>query len=878
MNVKNRHCIRVLSMRQLLASRARNLIAVFAIALTTLLFTSLFTIVMSINASYEEYSFRQIGGYSHGSFKEVDEEKIAALSGHPKVKEYGLRTVCGFTMEEPFAKVPAEISWMDANTTKWSYALPTTGRMPESGMEIAMDTTALQKLGIPAEPGTQVELAYTVGTGLDAIQERRDVFTLTGFWEYDSLMPVHYINISKDYLEQVQKDYIASGGEEFRTDMNVMLTSRFNIRNTMEQVDTDLGYQWENRDAEDCVRIGVNWGYSTEELGSNLDLTTVVAIFAFLLLIIFTGYLIIYNIFQISVSTDIRFYGLLKTIGTTPRQLRRVVRLQALYLSVAGIPLGCAIGYGVGCALTPLVIRTAIIATTVKNSSSPIIFVGAVLFSLVTVLFSCSRPGRMAAGVTPVEAIRYVESAPASQKQRATRGAKISQMAFANLGRNRVKTVLVVLSLSLAVVLLNLVFIFTESFDSEKYISQFNAADFVVGTPKYFRYQGQDKAAALSEAVIEEVRQNTEMSLEGAAYSMETYPKCWVSEEVFRENTYGYDEETMNQHVESAPRRGELLEYNIQIEGMDEGLLEKLRVYEGELAPLYDASQKAIAVGANMDDEGKVMSSIKVGDKLPVTYCEYEVIDSRTGEPSNGDTPMEFRELRAEAENEVEYTVCALVGIPFSLSYRSRLVEGISAILTGDALRQDSGQELHVMCYAFDTPDEAAEETAEAFLADLSAGESSGLMYESKAMLRADFNNFRNMFLIVGGVLCFIVGLVGTLNFFNAILTGIVTRRREFAMLQSVGMTGKQLKRMLVYEGVFYAASAGLLSMVLALVFMPLIRSLLENMFWFVSFRFTILPVLCAALVYLVLGVTLPLAVEWLKGGKSIVERLRENE
>ena len=46
----------------------------------------------------------------------------------------------------------------------------------------------------------------------------------------------------------------------------------------------------------------------------------------FLLLVIFTGYLIIYNIFQISVAGDIRFYGLLKTIGTTPRQLKRIIR------------------------------------------------------------------------------------------------------------------------------------------------------------------------------------------------------------------------------------------------------------------------------------------------------------------------------------------------------------------------------------------------------------------------------------------------------------------------------------------------------------------------------------------------------------------------
>lgn len=64
MNVKNRKCIRKLSLKSLYANRRRNLIAIFAIALTTLLFTSMFTIVLSLNASYETYQFRQVGGYA----------------------------------------------------------------------------------------------------------------------------------------------------------------------------------------------------------------------------------------------------------------------------------------------------------------------------------------------------------------------------------------------------------------------------------------------------------------------------------------------------------------------------------------------------------------------------------------------------------------------------------------------------------------------------------------------------------------------------------------------------------------------------------------------------------------------------------------------
>lgn len=76
MKVKNQKCIRRLSYKSLWATRKRNVIAIFAIALTTLLFTSLFTILMSLNESYETYNFRQAGGYSDGTFKELSEEQV----------------------------------------------------------------------------------------------------------------------------------------------------------------------------------------------------------------------------------------------------------------------------------------------------------------------------------------------------------------------------------------------------------------------------------------------------------------------------------------------------------------------------------------------------------------------------------------------------------------------------------------------------------------------------------------------------------------------------------------------------------------------------------------------------------------------------------
>ena len=122
-------------------------------------------------------------------------------------------------------------------------------------------------------------------------------------------------------------------------------------------------------------------------------------IVAVLALILLTGYLIIYNVFHISVAGDIRFYGLLKTIGTTPRQLRRIIRTQALLLSLIGIPVGLLLGWLLGGILTPVIVARLDGVSSVV-SVSPVLFVGAALFALVTVLISCRRPGRLAGKVS----------------------------------------------------------------------------------------------------------------------------------------------------------------------------------------------------------------------------------------------------------------------------------------------------------------------------------------------------------------------------------------------------------------------------------------------------------------------------------------------
>ena len=189
-----------------------------------------------------------------------------------------------------------------------------------------------------------------------------------------------------------------------------------------------------------------------------------------------------------------------------------------------------------------------------------------------------------------------------------------------------------------------------------------------------------------------------------------------------------------------------------------------------------------------------------------------------------------------------------------------------------------SKQEIHSLFYLFDTPDSQSELVAEKYLADLTGDDLSEIRYESKATARADFEGFQKMFLMVGGLLCAIIGLVGILNFFNAIMTGILSRKREFAVLQSIGMTNRQLKKMLIYEGLFYALGSSTVALILSVLLYPLVGNLLETMFWFFSAHFTVLPALAAIPVFTLLGWGIPSAIYHHTAKQSVVDRLREAE
>ncbi len=884
--VANRKAIRRLSLRALSANRTRNLVAVLAIALTTVLFTSLFTIAMSINEGIQQSNFRQVGGYSHGSFKYLTQAQFDTLKNDELIARWGLRRFIGMPTEAPFQKAHVEIGYSDANQAHWMFCDPVEGRLPMEGTdEAATDTRVLSLLNIEPELGAE----FTVTFDVDG-HTTTQTFTLCGWWEYDAAVTASHILIPEsrvdDILAQCGVDpNNPTDGMTGTWNLDVMLKNGSRqIEQDLEQILENCGYQ-SDLQTENYVHTGVNWGYTGAQLSDSVDPMLIIAIAAMLLLILFTGYLIIYNVFQISVAGDIRFYGLLKTIGTTPRQLRRIIRTQALAISAVGIPLGLLLGWCIGGQLTPVIVSRLDGVSNVV-SLSPVIFIVSALFALLTVLISCRRPGRMAGKVSPVEAVRYTEGSTIRYKrERRRKGVSLCSMAWANLGRSRGKTALTVLSLSLAVVLLTVTVNLTSGFDMDKYVSSFTASDFIVADAGQFQTGGEffNTEMGLSRSVIDDIDAQDGITGSGVVYGKTSAVLEYISEDYFRQiNGFWYTSEQMDNLIRLTDRNDEgMLTATAQLYGMSDFALDHLTVLEGDLSKLYEDGGNYIAAVYAEDDYGNAeMDShwAQLGDTVTLRYVEeFEYCDPDTGEvyerledmPDGAnwiEWPVQYR--------DVEYTVVALVTVPSALSYR--YFGNDEFILNDQTFLRDTGTD-SVMYYAFDTTEEA-NAAMEAFLQDYTENVNPELDYESKATYASEFESTRSMFLLLGSVLSFIVGLVGVLNFFNAILTGITSRRRELAVLQAIGMTEKQLKFMLILEGMLYTLGATALSLLLGLTLGPVAGNAISGLFWFFTYRPTLWPVLAVVPVFTLIGTAIPWFACRAVQRYSVVERLRASE
>lgn len=835
LKVKNQRVIRKISARSLLANRKKNLIAVMAIMLTCILFTAVFSIGGSILKSIQESTFRQVGGTSMAGLKYATQKDYDILEKDPAVKDICRNIIVGRADNPELSKLNVEINYADELYAKASFNYPETGAMPSERLEIAASSLVLEEMGIPLEIGQKVPLELNVDGKV-----YKEEFILCGFWEGDPVAMAQECWLSREFADEVAPEPSIPYGENSYayagySNIDFNFSHSWDIEGQLTELLERNGYDL------DQVSYGINWGYTT----SRVDWHSIVLILGILVVIMLSGYLIIYNVFYINVTGEIHEYGILKTIGTTAKQLKKLVRRQAVLLSLIGIPFGMVLGTALGRVLLPVILES-FLTYKMSFSLNPLIYGASIIFTFVTVLMSCEKPCALASKVSPIEALRYTEKSAVKKKAKKSRRVSAFTMAVENVKRSRKKVIIVVLSLSMSMILVNSIYNMVHSFDMERFISNSITGDFQITHSSVMNLGARLKIYdGISQEELAMLK-----ALDGVESAAAVYAQGY--------GTALLDEEGIQKVKDFADSHESLKKDPYITEEL--GYIEEMGYL---FADIYGIDRDAFAY---LSDCGISWEEFNSGG-----YC---LLYEHGGNEEDwmfgaGDKVT----LQPEKGAAKEYEVLAVVQLPYPLTTRSFPVLGISPVLPEEEYLAFTGKS-GVMNLSLTVRDDKEAEV-ESFLASYTEYGNDELVYVSKQTYIDEFESFVSMFWIVGGALSFILALIGILNFINAIITSILTRKQEFAMMEAVGMTRKQLRAMLVFEGLLYAGLTVGFSLTVGNVICGFLVNVAAGTFWFFKYSFVIWPILVCAPVLAALSALIPYGAYGQMSRDSIVERLK---
>lgn len=844
--------------------RKRNLLLVLAITLTTILFTSVLEIGFGGMQSIQETQLKLSGMKADAELRFLDKEQFQKVQNSDLFESVGGRVP--IALMEGETKRPIEIDYLDKAGMEAYYLSLEEGKMPEDEKEVLLSEQALEELGIKKEVGSHVPVSFTLRG-----QEYNFDMRLSGW--YKGGPKVNFLIVSETFLEhnpEVSENTYDIDKEILGTYYaSVCVKNTGNIEQNLKEYAESLGAQTENADGNNYVNVAVNPMLYSEDGNTGVGLSIVF----FGALFILCGYLLIYNIFDIGVMQDIQEFGIMKTIGMTGKQIKRLMRRQMLLLSLIGIPIGLVVGYGLGALLLPVILKNWEYSEeelTIVQSVHPAIFILTVFFVLITVFLSMRRPSKRAAKYSAIETAKYTEV----KKKTAEKDIhSIKNIARSNLQRNRKRTVLVFTSLILSVVFVNSLWIISNSFDEEKYVNVQMRRDYLVASTDTLNPSiGYVKpSASLNEEAIQELEKNAMIkngtklyknAIDASVYNFDIsfdwgvevidvkIPSIEIDGVITNSATTNYGTLTLGKDKKPI----------CNVCGISENFLGKIEILEGE-KNIISIKEKLksgdyILVGIRANDNGKpstdgIEISPKVGDVVTIykdgkplkeveVLSQILVIDSEQisgGSSTGGGT---------------------ILGPWFYLS------EGLFKELYGEG---------NLVNYSFDA-DENDAPAVNRMLQDISE-KFTNVGFETTEQRHSEIENYKMLVRILCVLIGGILGVIGIVNLVNIIFTNLIVRNREFATFRSIGATKKQLRELIIRESVGYVFYAAIGGFILAtLISMTAVRGICSSI-WLFTFQFTLFPAATIIVLYLIISIIASEVGIYLWEKESITEHLR---
>lgn len=839
-------------------NRLRNIVLILAIMLVTILMTVMFGVGISMMENMSQANLRIKGTEANGLLLNPG-DSMERLENVSEISQIGWQQYVAEVNTKVELPGKNKLVMTAYDEIEWKKHIESTiseqeGEYPENENEVMISEWSLEQIGITdPEIGMKIPFSFVTLDGRKFEQE----FVLSGYYQdyiYRSgITPNSGNTIAANcyYIEQGSSRRAVGNivvseafAKKYGTAEGMMGTCRIDDRLNSDEA---LELLAKHTGRKDMIVIGL-----TKNFGQTLS--AAILPFACVVLIIIAGYLLIYNVVNISVLQEMHMYGQLKTLGATTSQLKAIVRRQSWMVSFIGIPLGLLSGIGFSVLVVPTVMEKMTSgngfgeALTNQVSISPVIYLLAALFAFITVSISNRKPAKMAASVSPVEALKYVESTENMKSHKGSSGGKLYRMAFRNVFRNKNRTFVTFTSLFFGLVLYFIISTCLYGIDYEKKYQKEIPDSFILRNltyqtddsntiEEYFtseimeKVSGVDGVESVAADYVEPVRfLNVTEDLEAYVKEQALYREC--SEDEVKEDFLG---EAVGLSMK------QLQKFSYQSTLSKEEIQEKLETGEGiflidlgtqEYKQISGKEVKITARDGRRNVTYTVLGTLCIGmkDNYENSYRDYGYV--------NGDNSTYFYTS--------EQGVKRLRENPRVQTLRVNV---------------EAGKDAQVFS-----------ELQDMFLS--AEGISMESQLETKQMTEQGFGSIYMAGMVFSA---FLIGM-GMLNFVNVIFTNIYTRQKELATLESIGMTRKQSKKVLIIEGIYYSIITIGLLLTVGLLISTLAFQLVQKLVYFTMFGIPIVQFTLVFVSMIFICAVVPLLVYRNISKESIVERLRRGQ
>ena len=824
MNVFNK-----VTLQSLKKNKTRTIVTIIGIILSAAMICAVTTFASSIyNYAYENAVY--VDGDWHGSAEDVDLKTYELIKNESKIEDYVYAQQLGYAKVDGCTNENKPYLFVLGASDGFNEMMPvhiTSGKYPTSATEILIPEHLYVNGGVELKIGDTIKLALgkrmldgysmgqnnpfyvydenndTVPSGEELVVEDTRSYTVVGFYERPSFE--NYTAPGYTAITIADKD----AGEQYSYNVWFKMNKIKDVYSFIED------NQLPGRTNSSVLRYS---GVSRYEGFNSMIISLAVIVIA---LIMFGSTALIYNAFSISVAERTKQFGLLSSVGATKKQLRRMVVTEALMVSAVGIPLGIISGVG-GIGITLIFVGNKFQALVgypipLKLSVSTLSLVIAVVIALLTVLISAIVPSKRATKVSAIEAIR--QSKDINTKIKKVRTSKLVYKVFGLPGmlankyykRSRKKYRATVLSLFMSVVLFVSAAAFTSAL-TESVSDSFGNVGYDI---LIYGYENEFEKATVDDLLSE---LKSSKGVNQVAYAQSSGYYVNVSPNEVSKDYLDYYSAAEDLQIAEIENVGVYTTIKFVDDSAYRDLLKTHKLNEDEY--FNPDAPKAVAV------DGRVLFDSVLGK-----YTSYNVLKSENtainfivekefdgyyfeGEriDDNGnaiyvykgkDNPDEKMELTAdEALEEKTIDVGKIIyEAPFYLDVNSRLTMIYPMSLRDSVLSVEtmlnSGYNYYI------TTDTHVETmgAVEDVLSNLSL---SKLRVRDVAADEEENRNIVTIIQVFAYGFIVLISMIAAANVFNTISTNIALRRREFAMLKSVGMTAKGFNRMMNFECILY--------------------------------------------------------------------------